>query len=112
MYKIPQKKCRLKPENYDMSKHEYETKYRPFIHEHCPCVVCGAPAASHHITHKSIKGNRRRNDRVIALCHTHHQGVEGIHVLNEEWYERYIPLDRLLELSSEQLSSYLESLNN
>ena len=107
MWKPSEKKHRLK--DHGMTDTEYTTKYRPFIHENCPCVVCCKPAASHHITHKSISGKRRRHDSVIALCYDHHQGANGIHVLNEAWYDRFISLDDLLRLSAGQLERYKES---
>ena len=51
------------------------------------CVICGSPACIHHIR---PHGAKRDNKMVIALCHYHHQGEEGIHHLGKkEWRRRF-----------------------
>ena len=107
MYKIPQKKAPLKQSNEGMTNSQYK-KYRNWVHQNRGCVVCGSFAANHHITHKSIEGNRRKHERTVALCYDHHQGDMGIHRLNEEWYETFIALDDLIDMADEQYSDYLK----
>lgn len=51
------------------------------------CCICRAPASIHHIREF---GEKRKHDKVIPLCHYHHQGAEGIHHLGKkEWRRRY-----------------------
>ncbi len=52
------------------------------------CMICGMPAAIHHC--ETGMGGRKDHDKVIAICHFHHQGDEGIHKIGRKaWQERY-----------------------
>lgn len=44
-----------------------------------PLGICGDVAAIHHCF--TGMGGRKDHDKVIPLCHTHHQGSEGIHTV-------------------------------
>lgn len=42
------------------------------------CIVCRMPANIHHV--RAGQGMSQRNhDKVLPLCHLHHQGAEGYH---------------------------------
>ena len=41
---------------------------------------CGQPAAIHHA--ETGAGGRKDHDKVIPLCHFHHQGEQGLHTLS------------------------------
>jgi hypothetical protein len=41
------------------------------------CLICGNYPQIHHLF--TGMGGRKNHDKVAPLCHTHHQGAEGIH---------------------------------
>lgn len=60
------------------------------------CIICGQPAAIHHCGTGS--GGRKDHSKVLPLCHTHHQGLDGIHTLGRKlWQERYGTEEELIE---------------
>ena len=61
----------------------------------CSVTHCNLLASIHH-THTGM-GGRKDHDKVIGLCHFHHQGDEGIHKGRAAWQEKYGTEDELLE---------------
>ena len=59
------------------------------------CVACrldgfvGTPAQLHHPREGRGMGNRASDWLVIPLCHTHHQGADGIHTRPRDFRARY-----------------------
>lgn len=61
-----------------------------------PCVICEAygerqdtPTTAHHVI-MGRYGTRKTPDTAsIPLCHTHHQGRDGIHTRPSWWREKY-----------------------
>ena len=52
------------------------------------CIICGLPPAIHHC--ETGMGGRKDHDKVLPLCHFHHQGEQGIHKLGRRvWQEIY-----------------------
>jgi hypothetical protein len=52
------------------------------------CMICGGMAAIHHC--ETGMGGRKNHDKVIPLCHYHHQGEQGIHSMaRRPWQETY-----------------------
>lgn len=49
------------------------------------CILCGGPASVHHC--ETGGGGRKDHDKVLPLCHTHHQGEQGIHKLSRPVWE-------------------------
>lgn len=72
------------------------------------CVVCGSIATDiHHLANKSL--SPRRDDlRIIPLCKEHHQGNNGIHTLGLSWYDRFISLDKCVEMSNRLYKEFKE----
>jgi hypothetical protein len=77
------------------------------------CIACKlsmnifTPASIHHLVGLKYRstGKKSDNDKVIALCHTHHQGSLGIHTLGYKAWERDIGYTQeyLLEFTNEIL---------
>lgn len=66
------------------------------------CVICRAPAAIHHCF--TGAGGRKDHDKVLPLCHYHHQGDQGIHTLSRRiWEEKYSTETELLEKVRKEL---------
>ena len=71
------------------------------------CVLCHkiyngikTPACIHHFTGAGMGLKNREN--FIPLCHTHHQGKEGIHHLGTfTWEEKYATQEELLKYYKE-----------
>lgn len=58
------------------------------------CIICGAPASIHHVRRY---GETRKHSKIVPLCHSHHQGAEGIHTLGKREFERrYMTQDAML----------------
>lgn len=86
-------------------------KYFTWIKQNKRCVVCGGFPEIHHITHKSIKGARRSDKRVVSLCFNHHSaqsGVVSIHNDTYRFYEEVRSLEQLLEDSENIYEEYLD----
>lgn len=55
------------------------------------CVVCKlhlgvyTEPCIHHLTGA---GMGKKSDKIIPLCHTHHQGIEGIHHIGTKKWEK------------------------
>jgi len=61
------------------------------------CMICGAPAAIHHC--ETGMGGRKNHDKVIPLCHHHHQGEQGIHTLGrKKWQATYGTEQALMDI--------------
>ena len=64
--------------------------YRNFIRTH-PCCVCGNHfTVAHHV---QVKGNGKMGGKesdcwCVPLCHNHHVGDEGIHVLGRAEFNK------------------------
>lgn len=66
------------------------------------CVICGQHAHIHHC--HTGAGGRKDHDKVIPLCHFHHQGAEGIHTLSRRvWEAKYGTEAEHLSALSERL---------
>jgi hypothetical protein len=60
------------------------------------CVLCGAPANIHHC--HTGAGGRKDHDKVLPLCHYHHQGDEGIHTIGRKaWEAKYGTEQKLMD---------------
>lgn len=73
------------------------------------CVVCRntglgpTPPAIHHC--HTGAGGRKDHDKVIAICHYHHQGKEGIHTIGRgPWEAKYGTEQQLMDQQNEELS--------
>ena len=67
------------------------------------CLICGQPAAIHHVREGLGMGQAVDHDRVLPLCYSHHQGEElgdiSLHGNTKEFEEMYgteIELEKLL----------------
>ncbi len=71
------------------------------------CIVCVSPPQIHHcIGHEfgTGKGLKAKDDFTIGLCHHHHVGAEGIHVIGRKtWEKKYGRQSDLLELTNARL---------
>lgn len=69
------------------------------------CIVgtCDNPnAAIHHC--ETGMGGRKDHDKVIPLCHYHHQGEEGLHTLGRRvWQGIYGTEQQLMEIAEQTL---------
>ena len=78
------------------------------------CIVCSehldihdSPATIHHITTGAGMGQRSSHDRVLPLCHAHHQGGGyGVarHAGEKVWESKYGTQLELLEIVNNKLS--------
>jgi hypothetical protein len=60
-------------------------------------IPCGRQAAIHHC--ETGMGGRKNHDKVIPLCHFHHQGEQGIHTIGRKaWQEKYRTEQELMAL--------------
>ena len=82
MYKIPQRKHKLRPNEKRLSKEEYRA-YQTHIKEIGVCQVCEA-SEDLDTPHHTIQGNGNKDDRslvcICVACHTaiHTQGYDYI----------------------------------
>lgn len=95
-------------------KNDLSNDYYKYLHEsNQTCIICGSNCIEiHHITDiKRIPGKRREWNRVVALCPEHHKnGKDGIHILSkEEFYDKVMSLEKLLENSDRLYQEYLRS---
>ena len=60
----------------------------------CAVAGCKLPASIHHCG--TGAGGRKDHDKVIGLCHFHHQGDDGIHKGRSAWQEKYGTEDELM----------------
>jgi hypothetical protein len=64
------------------------------------CIVCliagyhDTPAAIHHC--ETGAGGRKDEDKVLPLCHEHHQGKRGIHTLSRGVWAIYYGTEQYL----------------
>lgn len=68
------------------------------------CIVqgCDNPPAIHHC--HTGAGGRKNHDKVIPLCHYHHQGERGIHTLGRRvWARHYGTEEQLMRRVDELL---------
>ena len=79
---------------------EIQKKYKEMVE--FGCVVCkklygvNTPPCIHHLTGAGLALKNR--DRFIPLCHTHHQGKEGIHHIGKfTWEDRFGTQQELLD---------------
>ena len=96
----------------DLSDQE-KNKYFSWIKENKTCLICGKFPEIHHITHKSIKGHRRRNSRVINLCFFHHSAQSpqlSIHNNPYKFYDEIMSLNHLLLMSNLMYQEYLSEI--
>jgi len=91
-----------KPPNKETKEH-----YKKLVE--LGCVVClrngiyTAPCI-HHLTGAGMGLRSDSLTQVIPLCHTHHQGSEGIHHLGvRTWEKKYGTQESLLEYTKEKL---------
>lgn len=69
----------------------------------CIITSCRRPAAIHHCL--TGAGGRKDEDKVLPLCHLHHQGDEGIHTLSRPvWEAKYGTEEELMAEALERLS--------
>lgn len=102
MYKVPQKKTRLKPKTYK------NKAYLEYMHNSGKsCVICGKRDIElHHIRTKSQVG--RIDNQIIPLCPQCHRGKFSPHGFDSsEFYNRY-PKELLLQWAEEFFNKYLE----
>ena len=60
------------------------------------CIICGSPPSIHHCL--TGMGGRKDHDKVLPLCHLHHQGRDGIHMLGrKKWSEKYLTEQELMD---------------
>ena len=80
MYKIPEKKCRLKPKPY---KNKF---YLQWLHNQglC-CLVCGVRQIELHHIDQGSKG--RADNRCVPLCPEHHRGKFSPHGADKREFE-------------------------
>lgn len=71
------------------------------------CIIdaCQRPAAIHHCL--TGAGGRKDHMKVLALCHHHHQGEQGIHTLSRRVWEPIYgtETDLMIKQASKLLSS-------
>ena len=77
------------------------------------CIVCRnlygvvTPAMIHHATGIKYRatGKKAGDENVIALCHNHHQGEQGIHQIGmRPWEARYGTQEALIEQTRKLLA--------
>jgi hypothetical protein len=88
-------------------------KYFSWIKDNKKCVVCGKFPLIHHVTHKSIKGHRRRHFRVLAICHDHHSAQSStlsIHNDTYRFYKEIMSLEKVLEESENMYNEFKAQL--
>lgn len=83
-----------------------KTKDKPHLNKirALGCIICGSPANAHHIRHGMGLSQKSSDYEAIPLCHTHHQGSEGIHTLGTKvWQKKYGQEIELLKNTMELL---------
>ena len=76
-----------------------------------PCVVCGhpPPSAAHHCL--TGMGRKKNHFKVIPLCWSHHQGINGIHTIGKRlWQSMYCTEAELLEHNEIHSHPHLRSV--
>lgn len=72
------------------------------------CAICEQPPQIHHcIGHEfgTGKGLKAKDELTIGLCHNHHVGAMGIHVIGRQtWQNRFGKQGDLLELTNARLN--------
>ena len=109
MYKIPQKKARLKENNQPVKK----PKYLKWLHEvkQPPCAVCNTRLGInlHHV--KRVSSDPKNDTLVIPLCYNHHLGTEfSAHGTPRDFREEY-PYDIQKGCAEEFYEEYLNEQN-
>lgn len=87
-----------------------KNKYFSWIKQNKKCVVCGKFPLVHHVTNKTIKGQRRLHSRVIPLCEAHHSAqspILSIHNDTYRFYDEVMSLKHLLLMSDLMYQEYL-----
>lgn len=113
------KRSSIKPRSKKnkVEKVQLSNDYYHYLHSsYQKCVVCGSSFIEiHHITDiKRIPDEPRRVwNRVITLCPEHHKnGIGGIHILSkDEFYNRVMSFEELMEKSFDLYQEYLRSNN-
>lgn len=68
----------------------------------CAVEGCPNPPAIHHCG--TGMGGRKDHDRVLGLCHLHHQGKLGVHTMSRRvWQARFGTEDDLMARQAEAL---------
>ena len=87
-------------------KKEIIEEYERMV-EFC-CVVCHklygikTPPCIHHFTGAGM--GLKNREQFIPLCHTHHQGKEGIHHIGKfTWEEKFGTQEELLEYQKKEV---------
>lgn len=70
------------------------------------CIVdlCTRPPNIHHC--ETGAGGRKDHDKVLPLCHHHHQGTEGIHTLSRFIWEPLYGTEQELMLKADRLLAF------
>jgi len=96
-------------EHKDLTKEE-KIKYFTWIKKNKGCIICGKYPEIHHVTHKSIKGKRRLDTRVVPLCFSHHSAQSediSIHGNPIEFYSM-VSVEKLVVRANKMYQEYLD----
>lgn len=72
------------------------------------CIICCDTADIHHIDFAE-GWNIKHDDRVVMLCHHHHQGVDGIHTIGaNSWYAKFKTFEELEFIANKNFKQWRE----